>query len=192
MPELDSGSAWSQRVDDGEAKDCEGKEELVHKKRVWCPSRHVDWVNRQIQNGRLTSHPVTAVLSLEFVIEDRAAVLRAGWLDEARCAVVAALTMPVTVVLDGSRQVVVEMMFRRQNPKSHYFVTTSGWSEPFQQAFVAAVMDSAERTLRTKGLPVRIAYLLTKPMGSFFIETRLSAAPPEIPATSPAKHQSAT
>lgn len=170
MPELDLGPRMLVAEKDGEKKS-------FAQKRLWCPSRHVDWVNRQIQMGRVTPYPVTAVLSVEFVIADPTTVMRAGWLDEARCAVCVALAQSVVVVLDKTNQVTVRMLFRRQNAKSHYFVTTSGWADPFKHAFVKATLESAERTLYASGLPLRIAYVLTKPMDSFFIDSSPMAWP---------------
>lgn len=158
-------------------------EAKTEKKKVWSPSRHMEWVTQRIAMYRLSPYPVTAVLSLEFVPDDPKTPLRHGWLDEARRTVVAALDMPVTVVLDGHYQVVVSLKFVRQNRKSHYFVTTSGWADPFKHAFVSAALGSAEKTLRGNGLKLSVSFVLTKPMSSFFTER--SSQLPEMPASPP-------
>lgn len=152
-------------------------------KKAWSPSRHMEWVNRRVAACRLTPYPVTAVLSLEFVPDDPKTPMRQGWLDEARRTVVSALDSPVTVVLDGQYHVVVSVKFVRQNRKSHFFVTTSGWADPFKQAFVSGALGLAEKTLRDSGLPLRVSFVLTKPMGSFFIERALPLQ--ESPASRP-------
>lgn len=158
--------------------------EVKVEKKAWSPSRHMEWVSQRIVASRLTPYPVTAVLNLEFVPDDPKAPMRQGWLDEARRTVVAALDSPVTVVLDGQYHVAVSLKFVRQNRKSHHFVTTSGWADPFKQAFVSAALGSAEKALRDNGLNLRVSFVLTKPMGSFFIE-RSSLLPLEQPASPP-------
>ncbi len=158
-------------------------EAKTEKKKVWSPSRHMEWVTQRIAMCRLGPYPVTAVLSLEFVPDDPKTPLRQGWLDEARRTVVAALDSSVTVVLDGHYHVSVSLTFVRQNRKSHYFVTTSGWADPFKQAFVTAALGSAEKTLRDNGLKLSVSFVLTKPISSFFTER--SRAPPASPPTSP-------
>lgn len=157
--------------------------EVKTEKKAWSPSRHMEWVTQRIAMCRLSPYPVTAVLSLEFVPDDPKAPMRQGWLDEARRTVVAALDSPVTVVLDGQYHVVVSLKFVRQNRKSHYFVTTSGWADPFKQAFVSAALGSAEKTLRGNGLKLSVSFVLTKPMSSFFTER--SMPQPEMPASPP-------
>lgn len=161
----------------------------TEKKKVWAPSRHMEWVTQRIATCRLTQYPVTAVLHLEFVPDDPETRMPHGWLEESRRVAVSALASPVTVVLDGRYHVAVSVHFVRQNPRSQYFVTTSGWADPFKQAFVAAALGMAEKTLRDNGLPLSISFVLTKPMGSFFIERTQQEQPtfpPTSPSTSPA------